>query len=580
MSRLESLKSINTRRGLARLLQFKPSALSYILFKQGTANKYKTFTIPKRKGGTRTIKAPTDALKLLQRRLSDLLQDCAAEINQTKNRKDKIAHGFKRQRSIITNARQHRNRRYVFNIDLNDFFPSINFGRVRGYFIRNIDFALDDNVATAIAQIACDDKALPQGNPCSPVISNLIANVLDIHLVRLASKVGCTYSRYADDLTFSTNKKLFPSEIAEPAKTSPHIWLPGPELQRIVKYCGFEINATKTRMQYRTSRQAVTGLVVNKRINVRWEYRHSVRAMVHSLFTKGSFEVYAPNKKTGSPVIEKRSGSINELHGRLGFIDSVDLYNQKNLPEPKPTNRNLSSNERMYREFLLFSNFYAASAPVILCEGETDNVYLTHAIRSLAGEFPDLATVDSNGRIRLKIRLYKYRQSSTARILELNDGGSSILAKFVGQYKKETDRFKAPGQQNPVIILYDNDSGAASIRKVVGQASGNKLVGTEPFVQVVKNLYAVPTPPFNGIQETKIEDFFDAATKAITIDNKTFNYGNSFDSEKHFGKKLFAHRVIRVKADTIDFKGFRSLLTNLAAVIRAHAVLSPATSNP
>src|ERR1700682_6227714 len=163
MSRLKSLKSTKTRRGLARLLQFKPSALSYILFKQGTADKYTIFTIPKRKGGTRTIKAPTDALKLMQQRLSDLLQDCAAEINKAKNRKDKIAHGFKRERSIVTNARQHRNRRYVFNIDLENFFPSINFGRVRGYFIRDASFALHEDVATVIAQIACHENELPQG---------------------------------------------------------------------------------------------------------------------------------------------------------------------------------------------------------------------------------------------------------------------------------------------------------------------------------------------------------------------------------------------------------------------------------
>ena len=91
--------------------------------------------IPKRQGGRRTINAPTDQLKLLQEKLSVLLQDCLEEINEAKQRKDKVAHGFKRKHSIITNARQHRHRRYVFNIDLQDFFPSINFGRVRGFFV-------------------------------------------------------------------------------------------------------------------------------------------------------------------------------------------------------------------------------------------------------------------------------------------------------------------------------------------------------------------------------------------------------------------------------------------------------------
>ena len=101
-------------------------AVSYILYKQPAATKYKTFQIPKRNGGQRTIKAPVDALKVLLRKLSDLLQDCVDEINTANNRKDRTAHGFKRKRSIITNARQHRHRRWVFNLDLEDFFlPSI-----------------------------------------------------------------------------------------------------------------------------------------------------------------------------------------------------------------------------------------------------------------------------------------------------------------------------------------------------------------------------------------------------------------------------------------------------------------------
>jgi RNA-directed DNA polymerase len=104
MPKLASLKSISTRRELAKLLKFKPSALAYLLFRRPAATKYKVFEIPKRKGGTRTISAPTDALKLVQKRLSDLLQDCVLEINATKNRKDKIAHGFKRKRSIVTNV--------------------------------------------------------------------------------------------------------------------------------------------------------------------------------------------------------------------------------------------------------------------------------------------------------------------------------------------------------------------------------------------------------------------------------------------------------------------------------------------
>src|SRR5438876_1225449 len=111
MSRLASLKAAKSLSDVANLLNFKPAALSYILFKLSPAAKYQTFEIPKRQGGNRTIKAPTDKLKLLQEKLSVFLQDCLDEINEAKQRKDKIAHGFKRKRSIITNARQHRHRR-------------------------------------------------------------------------------------------------------------------------------------------------------------------------------------------------------------------------------------------------------------------------------------------------------------------------------------------------------------------------------------------------------------------------------------------------------------------------------------
>ena len=106
-----------------------------------------------------------------------------------------------------------------------------------------------------------------------------------MRLVKLASETGCTYSRYADDLTFSTNKKEFPKDIAMPFGTegaASHSWLPGQALQKVIERTGFRINAKKTHLMYRTSRLNVTGLVVNKKINVRWEYRHNVRAMVHN----------------------------------------------------------------------------------------------------------------------------------------------------------------------------------------------------------------------------------------------------------------------------------------------------------
>ena len=75
-----------------------------------------------------------------------------------------------------------------------------------------------------LAQIACYNNSLPQGSPCSPAFSNLIGHILDIQLLRIAKEEGCTYTRYADDLTFSTNKPTFPTDIARPVAGQP---LPG-----------------------------------------------------------------------------------------------------------------------------------------------------------------------------------------------------------------------------------------------------------------------------------------------------------------------------------------------------------------
>jgi RNA-directed DNA polymerase len=567
MSKLVKLKAATRLRDIANLLQINPSRLSYILFKTPPEKRYETFEVSKRNGQKRIINAPVGALKFAQRKLSTHLQDCVEEINHSTGRKDRVSHGFKRDKSIVTNAREHRNRRYVFNVDLADFFPSINFGRVLGFFVRDKNFALDPRAAMVIARIACHENKLPQGSPCSPVISNLIAHILDMHLVKLASKAGCTYSRYADDLTFSTNEKVFPADIAQRDASDSHVWIPSTMLREIVRHCGFQINPQKTSMQYRDSRQVVTGLVVNRKINVRTEYRRNVRAMVHCLLNKGSFA-----------TLDKEEGTLNQLHGMLGFIDEIDLHNKQHPAEGQEGN--LSKKEQIYQRFLIYKNFFGAEAPVILCEGETDNVYLTHAIRRLAADYPNLAATDDKGKVQIKVRLYKYRHSSTARILGLRDGGFGPLNNFIATYRKETAKFKAPGQKHAVVILYDNDSGAKKIRNGIKQASGTTVTGNEPFVHVVGNLYAAPTPPLNGAQESKIEDCFDAAIKAATVDGKAFSAENNFDTTTYYGKKVFAHKVVRPNADSLNFDGFRPLLNNLVLAINAHVAKVHAASAP
>jgi hypothetical protein len=105
---------------------------------------------------------------LLQQRLANLLYDCLDELKKATPARRSLAHGFERKRNIITNASLHKRRRYVLNLDLEDFFPSINFGRVRGFFLKDKHFAVQPTVATIIAQIAYHENELPEASPCSP----------------------------------------------------------------------------------------------------------------------------------------------------------------------------------------------------------------------------------------------------------------------------------------------------------------------------------------------------------------------------------------------------------------------------
>jgi RNA-directed DNA polymerase len=322
--KLAELKAAATFRELAAALGYSAKGLSYILYKIPDNEKYITFDVPKRSGGTRTIRAPQGHLKELQKRLSGILAGCNAEIAEVQEKRKSIAHGFVKQMSIITNAWPHKNRRFVLNTDLENFFPSINFGRVRGYFIKNRDYLLSERAATFIAQIACFQGELPQGSPCSPIISNMITHPLDVRLVRLAKHVGCTYSRYVDDLTFSTNAKIFPVQLAEETAGSPGLWTLGTQLADTIVRAGFAINHAKTRVQLRASRQIVTGLTVNTKVNIQATYYRAARQMCHSMFTKGTY--HRPDKPrplgtlVSNHVPEK---SITYLEGVMSHIYHV-----------------------------------------------------------------------------------------------------------------------------------------------------------------------------------------------------------------------------------------------------------------
>ncbi|MCI5166734.1 MAG: hypothetical protein D3903_11725 [Candidatus Electrothrix sp. GM3_4] len=264
--------NLNSPADVANLLEFRDyDFLKYILFVVPAHKKYSQLFIPKRQGGQRKLLIPSKGLKFVQQRLLQVLQ----VVYQPK----RSVRGFTYGECIVSNARDHVGKRYVLNVDLKDFFPSIHFGRVRGMFM-SYPYYLNDKVATVLAQICSLKAELPQGAPTSPIISNMICAKLDSQLIRLAKKNGCYYTRYADDLTFSTTKKTFPLSLAE--KDGNQRVTVGKKLEKIIGENGFKVNPEKVCLQSQYGHQEVTGLTVNKKVNVKRKSVRQVRAMLHA----------------------------------------------------------------------------------------------------------------------------------------------------------------------------------------------------------------------------------------------------------------------------------------------------------
>lgn len=563
MDRLEKLKNITTRSELATLLGYTSKSISYILYQIPEDSKYFEFQIPKSNGGQRTLKAPVAELKLLQKRLSNYLQDCVDEINSAKKVTHHLSHGFRRKTSILHNAQIHRNKRFVVNLDLEDFFGSINFGRVRGFFLKNRNFELNERVATVIAQIACHTNSLPQGSPCSPIISNLIGHLLDIKLVKYAARNGLIYSRYADDLTFSTNHKTLPDSLVSEDSID-HCWQVGSELEKIINHSGYRVNYTKTRVQYKDSRQDVTGLVVNKKINSRSEYWREVRAQVDTLVKKG---VYT-NKttiinKNGESVEVDVEGSLNQLQGKLSFINQMDLYNQSS-----GANDELNTRQKTYRKFLYHKFFYSNPYPHIICEGKTDSIYLKSAVLSLAENYPDLVRLDGD-KVKPALSFHSYTETNNS-MLALT-GGVATLMKFYREYIKYFDAYSPFSLTSPVILLFDHD---AEVRKIVLKQVKNTLnIDNFPesggYYHCFKNIYLIILPKIDKkSSDTVIEDYFDDDLLKTTINGKTFNKTNK-PNDNQYGKHIFSINIIKKNKNEIDFSRF-SLILDLILAVKEH----------
>ena len=273
--RLTNGEPVLTAHDAARYFGIGIGKLSYALYKAPEEQRYRAFEIPKRTGGMRQIHSPNGLIRELQEKLAPVLNEFYAA--------HPAAHGFIKKRSILSNAELHVGQRYVLNVDLEGFFPSVNFGRVRGIFMAP-PFKLGPAAASVFAQLCTHKNGLPQGAATSPALSNFASAQLDRSLARLAKENGVRYSRYADDITFSTNQQNFPVVIAVSSSgEGGGIGVrAGEALERAIIASGFAINHRKVRLQKRDQRQSVTGLTVNARANVTRKRVRRIRAMLHA----------------------------------------------------------------------------------------------------------------------------------------------------------------------------------------------------------------------------------------------------------------------------------------------------------
>jgi len=241
---------------LALYLGISPKLISHMVMRPNRY--YREFEIPKKNGGRRVIMAPRVFLKTVQR----YILDCILSQLQPHD----AACGFRRGFHCGDGARCHVRRTYLWNIDLADFFPSITKAQVAAVF-REIGYP--DAAALFLAGLCCLEQRLPQGAPTSPALANLIAAPLDVELTRAAQSESLVYTRYADDMTFSS-MSLISAAFRE-------------RVIQIIQHHGFQIRPAKTRLMGPATRREVTGLTVNQQVSIPRHRRRELRAYFHRI---------------------------------------------------------------------------------------------------------------------------------------------------------------------------------------------------------------------------------------------------------------------------------------------------------
>lgn len=461
---------LESKEEVAKCLGGSLQNLSYVFYVLPPEKQYKTLSIPKKNGEIRSIYSPISSIRLYQRSLLKIL---------THYYKPKSAtHGFVKGRGIKSNARVHCGKKWIVNIDIKDFFPSIHFGRVRGIF-KSKPFEFNDIVSTTLAQICCYNGFLPQGAPTSPIISNYICRKLDNDLLSFAIKHKLTYTRYADDITFSSNLSHIPKEVG--TYDSINGFSLSEEIVNIIEQNDFYVNNNKTRIAFKDNRQEVTGLVVNEFVNIDRKYIRNIRAMLHAWERYGLkdasqeyFSIYTKKKVPDYPDAAFQKIVI----GKIAFVGQIKGTENKVYTKFYSKLKTLSPLARLALPTNI--NNIDKYRAVVLCEGKTDGIHLSAALRYFVnnGEFVDLG-------------LYFYKYPDGAKL------SNSYLLKYC-----ESSHVRE--QKKLTICLFDCDD-----PKIVNKCRDKNLL----YKNWGNNIYSclLPKPSHRNFEEVCIEHFYSDA---------------------------------------------------------------------
>jgi hypothetical protein len=300
--------------------------LNYYAFKP--ISSYKQYNIKKKSGGERLISAPNYKLKTIQKCINELLNAVFTP--------HFTATGFVPNKSIVDNAKMHIGKQFVYNTDLRDFFPSTKFRRIKTvlglapFNLTDVNEINSNNekkktseekgkgyLGYLIANICCDKGCLPQGAPTSPTLTNLVCQRLDKKLYKYAKSINATYTRYADDITFSANKPVFNQNFKKTL------------IEIIETQEKFQINFEKERLQNGGERQSVTGIIVNRKSNVDRIFIKDVRFWLMCwrkfgpIATQLKFDIQFPEKKGYLRYDGKTPKFLNYLYGKILYLGMV-----------------------------------------------------------------------------------------------------------------------------------------------------------------------------------------------------------------------------------------------------------------